>query len=294
LTISIAQSRVQNSQRLLVELEKKVATVSKKEADCSSKLSQVLNRRTTTNSDTLARIRDVSRINEESSKLGKERSELLKQIADKTKELHRAQESLRQEEERDRRRVTEFERKRLNEQKAQSTRLRRELAIQRVQPIEVRFSESESQHVIPVTKAEFDFFISHASEDKLDFVRPLADALEALGCDVWYDETQLRVGDSLNRAINKGLTRSRYGIVVLSHSFFSKNWTQYELGGLIAKQMTGSKVVLPIWHKISKDEVAKNAPALVDIVALQSSLMTIVEIARELADVAGVSTKPSA
>lgn len=42
-----------------------------------------------------------------------------------------------------------------------------------------------------------DVFISHASEDKDDFVRPLANALITEGLDVWYDEMALRIGDSL-------------------------------------------------------------------------------------------------
>jgi hypothetical protein len=48
-------------------------------------------------------------------------------------------------------------------------------------------------------------FISHASEDKEDFVRPLAETLQQLGVKVWYDEFTLKVGDSLRRKIDSGL-----------------------------------------------------------------------------------------
>jgi hypothetical protein len=51
---------------------------------------------------------------------------------------------------------------------------------------------------------EFDVFVSHASEDKDDVVRPLAQALQARGLEVWYDEFELRVGDSLRRKIDQG------------------------------------------------------------------------------------------
>ncbi len=64
-----------------------------------------------------------------------------------------------------------------------------------------------------------DVFISHASEDKDDFVRPLAYALINEGLDVWYDEMTLRIGDSLRQKIDKGLANSRVGLVVLSLSF---------------------------------------------------------------------------
>ena len=62
----------------------------------------------------------------------------------------------------------------------------------------------------------FDVFISHASEDKDDFVRDLANSLQRHGLKVWYDEFTLRVGDSLRRSIENGLKNSSYGVVVLS------------------------------------------------------------------------------
>lgn len=66
----------------------------------------------------------------------------------------------------------------------------------------------------------WDLFISHASEDKESFVRPLAHFLRELGLKVWYDEFTLSVGDSLSRSIDNGLARSRYGVVVISPAFF--------------------------------------------------------------------------
>jgi hypothetical protein len=46
-----------------------------------------------------------------------------------------------------------------------------------------------------------------------------------------------------------------FGLVILSNHFFAKRWTNYELNGLLSKEMLGKKVILPIWHNISKDEV---------------------------------------
>jgi hypothetical protein len=67
-----------------------------------------------------------------------------------------------------------------------------------------------------------DVFISHASEDKDDFVRSLANSLISHGLNVWYDEMTLRIGDSLRQKIDKGLANSRVGLVVLSPAFISK------------------------------------------------------------------------
>lgn len=131
----------------------------------------------------------------------------------------------------------------------------------------------------------YDAFISHASEDKDALVRPLAEKLKEMGFHIWYDEFELRVGDSLRESIDKGLAVSAYGIVVLSEAFFAKNWPQYELNGLVAREIEGEKVILPVWHNITKQHVLKYSPPLADKIALVSPDKTIDEIAEGLADV---------
>ncbi len=118
---------------------------------------------------------------------------------------------------------------------------------------------------------EWDAFICHASEDKDDFVRPLAEGLRQNGLEVWYDEFTLKVGDSLRRAIDRGLQHSRYGVVVLSPAFFAKEWPQKELDGLVAKEVGGKKVILPVWHKVTAADVRKYSLTLADKVAANSS-----------------------
>lgn len=113
-------------------------------------------------------------------------------------------------------------------------------------------------------------------------MRPLAEELQSRGLAIWYDEFELRVGDSLRRSIDRGLAESRFGIVVLSPAFFAKEWPQYELDGLVAKEMGGSKVILPLWHKVSKDEVLGYSPALAGRLALSTSEYQIAELAEKL------------
>lgn len=131
----------------------------------------------------------------------------------------------------------------------------------------------------------YDVFISHATEDKEDIVRPLAQALVKESLHVWYDEFELRIGDSLRRKIDSGLAKSRFGVVVLSHAFFAKNWPQYELDGLVTREMTGEQVILPLWHRITKSEVMAKSPSLADKVARNTSDFTVEEIAHEIAEV---------
>lgn len=131
----------------------------------------------------------------------------------------------------------------------------------------------------------WDVFVSHATEDKDEVVRPLANALQQLGLRVWYDEFELRLGSSLRRNIDEGLSKSRFGVVVLSHAFFAKNWPQYELDGLVTREMTGEQIILPLWHKISKSEVIGYSPTLADKVARSTTDLTLEGIAREIADI---------
>lgn len=117
----------------------------------------------------------------------------------------------------------------------------------------------------------WDVFVSHASEDKVSFVRPLVDALRESGLTVWYDEATLRVGDGLRRSIEKGLAKSQYGVVVISKAFLAKEWPQRELDGLVSKEEDGTKVVLPVWHDITAQEVRSRSPMLADRLAVPSS-----------------------
>lgn len=127
----------------------------------------------------------------------------------------------------------------------------------------------------------YDLFISHASEDKATIARPLAETFRDRNWSVWYDDFELNVGDSLRERIDRGLADSRFGIVILSPAFFDKAWTRRELDGLTTRELgdVDHKVVLPVWHKVNKDDVAHFSPPLADRVAVMSSdgIPTVVE-----------------
>jgi hypothetical protein len=117
-------------------------------------------------------------------------------------------------------------------------------------------------------RINYDAFLSHASEDKLAIATPLYRALTRAGVTVWYDESVLTIGDSLRRRIDEGLARCRFGIVILSPKFFSKDWPQRELDGLVAREnASGQKAILPVWHRITKSRVAQFSPMLADRLA---------------------------
>jgi TIR domain-containing protein len=133
---------------------------------------------------------------------------------------------------------------------------------------------------VPESTVEvWDLFISHASEDKEAFVRPLALALERFGVRVWYDEYTLALGDSLSRSIDKGLANSDYGLVVLSPAFIAKKWPEYELRGLTARELAGAKVILPVWHNITHEQLLRFSPPLADKLAVRSDQSTPLQVA---------------
>lgn len=123
-----------------------------------------------------------------------------------------------------------------------------------------------------MTKNYWDLFICHASEDKPAVVSPLVELLTERGLRVWVDESEIHVGDSLRQSIDRGLASSKLGAVVLSPSFFKKAWTQAELGALFSKQTAESRIVLPIWHCVSADDVRQWSPLLADIRAVRTDL----------------------
>ena len=110
---------------------------------------------------------------------------------------------------------------------------------------------------------QYDLFICHASEDKQEVVVPLTDELTRRDVRVWVDYKELRLGDRLRQRIEEGLRCARFGVVVVSKSFFGKDWPQAELDGLVAlEQAEGSKRILPIWHDVEHADVARRLPTL--------------------------------
>ena len=153
-------------------------------------------------------------------------------------------------------------------------------------PTLVRNSEQNSVPGIEAPdRRVFDVFISHTSEDKEEVVRPLSTALRAAGLSVWYDEFELRIGDSLRQKIDKGLASSRFGVVILSRVFFERGWAEYELDGLVTRAVSGEQIFLPIWHNVSKREVMNYSPSLADRLARNTATHTVEEIAAEIVDV---------
>lgn len=114
-------------------------------------------------------------------------------------------------------------------------------------------------------------FLSYASEDEA-LAREIAGGLKSHGFDVWYAKTSLKVGHILLDEIEKGMTNATAGILILSNAYLKKGWTNYEMDTLIRQHIEDGKLLLPVWHNVSKHSVDMRHPGLARIVALESSV----------------------
>lgn len=143
-------------------------------------------------------------------------------------------------------------------------------------------------HTEPMSKT-FDVFISHSSADKEAVVTPLWRALNDRGVRVWVDAGELRIGMSLRREIDRGISNSRFGVVVLSPAFFGAHWPESELDGLVTREgITGGQIILPIWHNVTHGDVARHSPTLAGRLARSTATHSIEDIADEIASVVAV------
>ncbi len=294
MSISTINSNIARIQKELADITHRLSLETKKESDCQGRILNIEKSISKNTSESMLKSKrsDIQRQQNEIAKISVKKAELSKKEAEKTAVLSKLKQDVMKEEEKERKklvtnaekerkRISDLEKRQQKEQLNYQKKLREEIELT-TQITRNQTNLSKSKPLLPVN---YDLFISHASEDKEEFVRPLAETLDLLGVKVWYDEFTLKVGDSLRKSIDHGLINSKFGTVILSSSFFAKNWTQYELDAMVAKEMEGHKMILPIWHKVTKTEVLGFSPTLADKVALNTSIDTIEEIANKLAEV---------
>lgn len=266
-------SNIHRLQADIASLQKSDADLLSKEALAQRKANSARDAatRAKTTSVLSAKLREVERATSDLASISKKRAEIAKKLAVKNKDLSAYQAKQAKEDERSRAKVAAEQKLLIQENERRARNLSQQLSRMSKQPPPPLSADRD-----------FDFFISHASEDKQEFVAALAAELTELGAAVFYDEATLKIGDSLRRNIDAGLRNSRYGVVILSTSFFKKEWPARELDGLTALEVDGRNRILPIWHKVSKDEVATYSPTLADRVALNTSVQSVKEIAAAL------------
>lgn len=111
-----------------------------------------------------------------------------------------------------------------------------------------------------------DVFISYSHSDSKKVAQLLGQELNAMGLDVWLDDIEMSIGSSIRESIDDGLTRSEYGVVLLSESYF-EGTSKWELNGLVEKHTSEEDVILPLWHEVDYEYVYEQSPSLADLIA---------------------------
>ena len=236
--LSQLSNEISRIEKSISDADKKIADENKKEANKQREIANIMNSmKNASLSSIQSKQKQTERLNSDIAdcykKIGNhsnDKSRLLGQLARKKEDYAREEKK-----ERDKSQKTQ---ENLNKKIQDSLRQHNS---QNLSPVSIfQTSRLTKTATVPEATVEYDCFISHVSEDKEEFVRPLAEKLREHGIKVWYDDFAFTIGDSLRRKIDNGLAHSRFGIVVLSDHFFSKNWPQVELDGLVAKE-TGIK-----------------------------------------------------
>ncbi|MCR4650688.1 MAG: TIR domain-containing protein [Lachnospiraceae bacterium] len=281
MSVEQAQRLVNQIDKEIADLEKKMAELVKKEADKMKKIGNVQRSITknTSQSTLNSKMRQVENYQKELSRILSDKATINQKMADKRKRRVDAAGKLQKEELAQANKVEKQQRNIYEAYELQIKELQEQIEMSReVVKNEKNIYDSDSEE-------EYDVFVSHATEDKEgfsdEFVRILQ---EKYNLKVWYDAVSIKWGDSIRTEIDRGLKKSQFGVVILSRSYISKYWTNYELEGLFQRESNGGKLILPIWHNITKQEVQKFSSSLAGKMAMNTAIMTPDEIAEKLSE----------
>ncbi len=278
--VSMYQNNVNRLDKEIADLEAQKAKLDFDSASLESRILSVEKTITkyTSPSTIQSKQRQISSYQNDISKKRKDSADLGKKIADKRRKRTDEFQKLQKAQEQENKKLQDTNRRIQQSYERQIAALTNQLAIKNTHPIVETFKDSE--------KEEYDVFVSHAWEDKEDFVDEFVSELEKIGLRVWYDKNRLKIGDKMRQKIDDGLKKSRFGIVVLSPNYIAENkyWTKAELDGLFQRETYNNKVILPIWHNLTKKQVIDFSPIIADRKAATTALQTPAEIAKEIKD----------
>lgn len=270
------QRAVNSLDKEIADLEKKKAASDQKAANEARKAGNVSISKNASASIISSKRRQIEGYLASQHRAESESAALQKRIADKRAKRNEAYLKLQKEQAREREKEKKsIERMRRSYESAiadmSAMLVPQQITIPTEQPIEGELSEC-------------DVFISHAWEDKASFVDEFVQLLEDRNLHVWYDKSKIKWGDSMRAKIDEGLRHSKFGIVVLSPDYIAegKYWTKTELDSLFQLESINGKMILPIWHNLTKKQVMDFSPSIAGRLAMNTASMTPEEIADKL------------
>ena len=278
MSVDYYQRSVNSLDKDIAALEKKKAEADKKCAELSSKISSTQKSITSRTSASIAasKLKQISGWESDRAKKSAESAELGKKLAEKRQKRNDAN--------------LKLQKAQQDEQKKQNREMKRmqesyESRIAQLQSMAIPSGVNISSAVDEQEDVQYDVFVSHAWEDKESFVEEFVQELQKLNLRVWYDKKQIKWGDSMRAKIDEGLRKSKFGVAVLSPDYIKdgKYWTKAELDGLFQLESVNEKMLLPVWHNLTKKEVMAYSPIIAGKLAMNTASMTPAEIAAELA-----------
>jgi hypothetical protein len=128
-----------------------------------------------------------------------------------------------------------------------------------------------------------DLFLCHAWDDRGGAAKELHDLLESLGVTVWFSEKDVALGASLIREIDRGLSKSRIGIVLVTPALFkslnSEGVADKELSALLATDR-----VIPVAHGTTFEALRDVSPLLAARSGLSTQRASLEDVAAKIAD----------
>ena len=142
----------------------------------------------------------------------------------------------------------------------------------------------EERISLPVVR---DVFLCHAWDDRKDAAKDLHDLLESYGVSVWFSEKDVLLGTPLLREIDKGLAKSRVGIVLVTSAFLDRikgaGIADKELSALLARDQ-----LVPVVHGTTYETLREISPLLGSRTGLDTSVDTMADVAAKLAELVAV------
>ncbi|AYL96218.1 toll/interleukin-1 receptor domain-containing protein [Mucilaginibacter celer] len=112
---------------------------------------------------------------------------------------------------------------------------------------------------------KYDAFICFAPEDKEGIALPIADGLKKIGYEIRPDEFLSEDNEAIRIKIENGLKDSHFGIIILSEVFMQMISSKSDLDTFLIRQnVSGEKILLPVWHNVTPGIIEKYSVSLTD------------------------------
>lgn len=276
---SIVQNRIKTLHADINRLRKAFDKEKKNEADALKNKMQAMNgiKKNSTESAINSKLRSANNEEKKRAKAADQQYKISKKITGKQMELSKKQQEL----------------VKVQIKSSEQLQKSQEDTSKKVENFQETFDliQNEYENKLSLNREEimakdFDVFISHATEDKASFVKPLVTELTNEKVSFFYDDFSIGWGKSVRQSLDEGILRSKFCVVVISKPFLEKYWTNYELDGFLQKEAKNqTTVVLPIWLNITHDEVYSVSPSLANRRAIIGNSLTAEEIVEGIKNV---------